>query len=481
MALGTQWRGQRDTERARLGLLFFISLLVHLPLTPWSALLGLLALVESKPGPVQDLGELKAIPIELLQSGGEEPAPEAAPGDPETAAEEPPPPAPEATRLDEAMPDGGLPDAGTDSEDLDAGKDSNERDPDGGTERALDAGAEGGIDDPVALSGEAGEVVDANANVRLLIHAARIRQHPLGPVLGTLLARVYQWRDFFGPSGLDAIRDFDEYLIVGPQFRESSQVAAVMRYRVDDERIRAAVHALVERSPGGHWLDAGVPAAVARADRADRTFVILPDSDVVMVVPPSAAAHALQQRKLEFPAGTGDTVLEAHIATPWRVLLGTRFEFPRTIHSARVKVSLTSDGGARAEVVLRDQSAELAAANATELTRVLDAVTQLDLGVLGALLGARRHRFIEPTVFRAEGSKIVGTVRATPAQLAQLLEIGASLLTPDGRSRRSAPRPTSGAPSVAPLDAEAGSSPVSAPAPEASVPTGATGGRSAEE
>ncbi len=471
VALGTQWRGQRDTHGTRFQGLVLLSLILHLPLTPFSALIGLLALLDTEVSDAPDLGELKAIPVELLM-GDEDQAPTASVEQPskpsdEQAATIVPEPAP--VPVEEKLPgrDAGLDagvgpaDAGIDAGDASASPEDAGPPPiDGGVpDSGLDAGdagynpdaappADGGeLPDPIALAGEAGSVVDANANVRLRIHNARIRQHALGPTLGALLGRVYQWRDFFAPTGLDAIRDFDEMLVVGPQFRDSSQVAAVMLYRVEDERIREAVDALVRRDTRGHWLDGGVPAAVARADRAERTFVLLPDSDVVMVVPASAAASALAQKSLRFPPTVGDAVAEAYVVSPWRVFLRTGVEVPKSIEWAKVRVSLTPDGGAAADLVLQDESETQAKDNAATLSAAANALTQLNLGVLGALLGAKQHRFVEPITLSVEGSRIVGTVRATPSQLASLLQMAESLFKPEGRRQRM-PKPTP--PSIAP-------------------------------
>jgi hypothetical protein len=126
---------------------------------------------------------------------------------------------------------------------------------------------------------------------------ARIRKHPLGGRIGKLLGSVYQWRDFFGPAALDPIRDVDQIVVVGPQFRDSSGVVAVLKLNVPDERVRLAIDALVKSDPEGQWLDAGAPSAIAHADRAPREFV-LPAPGIVVVTPPGGLAEQAAKSEL---------------------------------------------------------------------------------------------------------------------------------------------------------------------------------------
>ena len=499
VALRTQWRGQRDTQSRRFGLLVLASLIAHLPFTPLAAVFGLISLASLQSPTEIDLGELTAIPVALLtdipgnavtSADNEADRPKATetdvslPPDPPPSVEQnsdseragpdaavdagvaPSDGGPDGGAPDGGAPDGGAPDGGAPS---DGGPDGGA--PDGG---APDGGARG---EPLALEQVGGQVVDSNANVRLQLHNARIRRHPLGPQLGQLLGRIYQWRDFLGPTGLDAIRDFDLTMVAGPQLRDSSKVAAIMLYNVADSKVHGAIDTLVRRGRGGKWLDAGRLAAVARADRAERTFIQLPENKVVMVVPPSAAAHALSLRSLRIPTPTGDWVLDSYVVSPWRVFLGSRFDFPKSIKWMSARVFALEDGGVSAELVLQDESEGAAAENSARIARAINALTQLDLGLVGALLGAKTHRFIEPVQLSPEGDQIRGTVRATQAQLANLLEMAGGFLTPEGRREIAGEsRPIESEKRAAPASSGRGTGDIPAPSvslrPPAPTPAG---------
>ncbi len=409
VAVKTQWRGQKDTQRWRFYTLLGFSFVLHSALTPWAALIGLLGLLGlADPVETEALPPMTAIPVDLFEDDLEEataepPKPEPAPApDAPPALTEPEPggqafvePAPE-----ESKPQPGDPEA--ESED--------ERD---------------NIADPVALSGSAGKVTDPNANVRLYVDTEKVRNHALGPRIGSLLAQVPQWKDFFGPTKIDPIRDIDRVLIAGPQLRDSSEVAAVLRYNLQQREVEAAVDELVKRS-GGAWLDGPAKAATARADRADRVFVFVPEN-LVAVVPETAKKSTLDlaKRKLELPAIKGDAVLTVHVATPYRVFIGLPFRFPESVKSMKASVSPTSDGGARVVLLGIDESKEAAERNASLIeSQVLLASTPrgLQAGLAKALFGAP-DKYLESVEFRSEDEKIHGVITITAAQLDGILNL----------------------------------------------------------
>jgi hypothetical protein len=422
----TAWRGSSDTAGRRFVWWIVVSLLLHSPFTPLAALLGLAAFFRPQDETqVEEPTEpITAIPIDLLAEDPIGPAPEEKPkpSEPEPApvvkqpdfAVEEPKTEPKVAKPEEEQDDGGA--------DAEAALASAEA----GTDAAAPA-----IGDPVALSGAAGRIADSNANVRIIVHTDRIRNQPLGARVGMLLGQAYQWRDFFGPAGLDPIRDVDRILIAGPQLRDSSQVVAVLKHNVSDARMKQALDALVQRdTAGGSWLDAGVPAASARADRAERVFV-MPAPGIVVVAPPSAAKHALSLRKnTRFPPPKGPEIMTGYVVTPARAFRGIPFRVPESIKWARIQVLPGADGNATAELVAEDESEESAKMNAEQLQRALDAVTQLKLGVLGSLLGKKEHRLVERITFTARGKNIYGTIVVTPRQLSTLIE-GAAQLAKD--------------------------------------------------
>jgi hypothetical protein len=153
------------------------------------------------------------------------------------------------------------------------------------------------LTDPSLVAGVQ-RVADSNANVRITLYTEKIRSNPLGARVGPLLGSLYQWRDFFGPAGVDPIKDIDQIYIVGPQLRDSSNVVAILRHHLPQARMRAAIDRIVTADKlGGEWLDAGVPVASAHADGSERRFV-LANSETVVVTPPSAYAATVAAGKL---------------------------------------------------------------------------------------------------------------------------------------------------------------------------------------
>lgn len=472
MDVWTPWRGQPDTTRRVFAVLLVCSVLLHLPFTPFGALLDALRGLTDAGDPLPNGPPLTTIPFDLIEDDSlTAPSPNEAP--PPAPPPEAPPAAPEAPDP-EGLLDGGVADAGV----VDAGRKEPERDAgprdaavedgavedgavddagseEGGLDAGLgdagledasaeagapedagpedagpvsDAGAkDGGLADPIALRGAERKVADPNANVQLRLYNARIRKHPLGPRIGRLLGSIYQWRDFFGPTGLDPIRDVDQVLVLGSQFRDSSGVVAFLKLNVPDERVRLAVDALVQSDPEGGWLDAGVPQATARADRAPRVFT-LPSPGIVVVTPPGSVAESAAQipRNYTLREGKGDEVASAVVKTPWRALRGI-FAVPKTISVARLRVTPTPARGAVIDIEADDESVEQASQDATYLANAVTAATQLS--VLGFTT-----RFVERVEFSAQGSTIIGRLVLNEQQLLTVLDFAEAYVVPPRRS-----------------------------------------------
>lgn len=446
----TQWRGQPDTDR-RLRWFVLLSAFLHTPLTPLIALVGLLSFLAVKKPPPEPVDPLTTIPIDLLEGdepGAAAPPPPAVPAPPEPAAAEAeappkpkPKPKPKPLIVDAGAPDAETPDAtAPDAAVADAG-------PDAGSSDGGIANADGGVPNPMAaLTGDAKKVIDRDANVRLVIYPEKIRNHPLAGRIGQLLASVYQWRDFFGPAKLDPMRDVDRIMIVGPELRDSTNVAAIIQHNVGPARMHDALDALVHADPEhGEWLDAGVPAATAYADRAPRVLV-MPSPNVVMVVPPSLRDVALSLKRVRVPKATGGEVMWAYAVTPWRPARALGVQLPKSLAWAKVWVTPTENGGAVVEAEAKDESPESAAKHAAELdAQIQDALsTVASFSLLGQmLLGTKAVRLVEHVEIRADGDKIRGTATLTEAQIERIFEQVQGLLV-DRRlvpSRRDAGTP----------------------------------------
>jgi hypothetical protein len=455
----THQRGPRDASSGRFAKLLAVSVLLHVPFTPWAALVGLLSLW-SPPDAAVDSPPITGIPIDLIE---DQAPPASAPEQPSSAPDAPGPSdgEPVAARPTkkpnpEKIVDAGAPDAESPDADNDAGaRDAGTAETDAGSAAnhgdagaiadaglAADAGA-APLSDPTLVAGVK-RVADSNANVRITLYTEKIRSNPLGARVGPLLGSLYQWRDFFGPAGVDPIRDIDQIYIVGPQLRDSSNVVAILKHHLPPARMRAAIDRIVVADKaGGAWLDAGVPVASAHADGAERRFV-LANSETVVVTPPSAYAATVAAGKLlHLMPSKGPEAAMIYLATPWRAFLGLPIKVPESIKWARIRITPTADGGATAEIEAEDDHADKAAEDATYLTRTADALSQLNLGFLGSLLGQQSHRFIEHIGFSADGKMIRGTALVTADQLASALDLAGAFLS-DRATRKARPVPSAG-------------------------------------
>lgn len=408
------------------------SLLLHVCLTPLPALFGWMAMLPALSVPDDaDLIEIELTSLPIAAPAPEpkspekvEPAQAEAPAKPSEPSEQPP-------RTEPPEPGDDPPKAAPDA--VAPAPEAREKAPN----EQLYA-------DPLALAGSAASIVDSNANVRLFIYADVIRNHPLGPRVGTLLKRTPQWSDFFGVADIDPIRDVDRVLIAGPQLRNSSQVVGVVQHHLPRTQIEAALQQLVDRK--GEWIDKQARLARAEADRATRLFSA-PNDTVVVVAPPQLEKQlASLGEKSRFPEGSGDIALSAYVVTPHRVTRGTGLKLPESIKWARFDLRPTPDGGGILKILAQDSDAETARANAEFFQMMIDQIATVDLrrgGGLGAfasmLLGSEKVRMLEEAKFSAKGKRIEGTIVATRAQLMNVADLLEAFLPPPIERSRSSP------------------------------------------
>ena len=206
-------------------------------------------------------------------------------------------------------------------------------------------------------------------------------------------------------------------------------------------KMRAAVDALVHADQAGEWLDAGVPVASAHADGAERRF-ILPNPQTVIVTPPSAYNAALKAGKLiRLVPSSGPEAAMIYLATPWRAFIGFPVKVPQSIKWARVRITPTADGGASAELDAEDEDEATAAEDAAYLSRTANAMSQLNLGFLGSILGQSSHKLIEHVAFSANGKMLHGEAQITADQLSTALDFAGAYLA-DRATRHAKPAPS---------------------------------------
>jgi hypothetical protein len=74
----------------------------------------------------------------------------------------------------------------------------------------------------------------------------------------------------------------------------------------------------------------------------------------------------------------------------------------------------------------------------------VNALSQLNLGFIGSLLGQSSHRFIEHVDFASDGKMIHGTASVTADQLQTALDMAGAFLS-DRSTRRARPPGSAGA------------------------------------
>jgi hypothetical protein len=435
----------RESNRRRLFWTLSLSAGVHLILTPLAGLIAVFAFL-FKPAEPDDAGEaeqLRSIPITFLgewappEEPSEPPPAAVPPSTAQVALSEPKPPTPAAPPAPRAplAPKPAPPAPVTPA-------------PSPKAEPSRSAGAE--IGHPVELAGVESSVVDDNANVNLLLMTERLRGHPLGARIGQLLVAFPQWSSFFASGEIDPVRDLNRILIVGPQFRRSADVVAILQHGLPEPMLVRAIDKLVARPPKGRWLKGKIKAARAHADRAERIFA-LATQEILVVAPPALEASLMANPPRAFPAPEGGEAVVLHVKTPWRALMGLPFQLPESIEWLRLDVTTLDGGAARVRLTARDADAEQAARHAEALTIAINTLTNPDLGALGALMGLRSIAFIDKFQLRAAGQQISGEVDVTPRQLERLLVYAEELVRSwTGRRDGTAQPPGSAEPPRAP-------------------------------
>lgn len=406
------FRGRARPLRALIRWLA-LSLALHLPATPLLGLLGLALAVRAPEDDLPPPPPLNEIPLEILSETSPAEAPLAAPSEPAAPSADPAPalpreapeepkPKPPAKPESKASP---APSASAVPPSEDPGQDKAER-------------------KPLAMTGAKG-VVDPNANVRILIDSERLRGHALAPRIGKMLGSVHQWRDFFGPTGIDPVNDIDRMFIVGPQLRDSSAVVAMIQHHIPKAKLREALDVLVKRDPNGEWLDGKVPVAKARADRASRYFVS-PGANLLVVTPESALKSAERLKaNIKLPTSPVPEVVWAHVETPWRAFIGLPVDVPRSLRWAELRVSPDEDGGATIYFEAEDQDAAHARSNAAYLERSI--ASGLDLlasasNIFALLFGGNTKKLFQRIEFHSEEARVLGKIEFSEAQVVDIVD-----------------------------------------------------------
>ena len=418
--LGGLWGASGPWERRFRGMLA-ASLLVHVVLTPFPALLGLLGLLGPLAEELPPEDELIGIPVDLVAD------------EPEVAAALPEPPAPApAPAAPTVTPEPEGPDPAPLAPAVPAEPKAPATPP---AEPPAEPAAKKDGGDPVALSGAAGKLADSNANVRILLYTDVVRSHPLGARIGGLLKRSPQWSDFFGPTSVDPIRDIDRVLIAGPELRDTKNIVAVIGHHLPEAEIDQALERLVARN--GEWISRSPRLAKAKADRATRLFAA-PKNGIVAVAPPSVEASLKKLgRKLSFPEAAPGTAAHIYLKEPQKTFRAMGLRLPETIRWVTIVVVPDPDGGVHLRLDSEDESEAAAKEHADSLEVALRKASEIDfskMGSLGALaafaFGTTKKKVVDSIELEARGDHIAGLVHVTARQLLDLADLLDAILPP---------------------------------------------------
>ncbi|MBW2524869.1 MAG: hypothetical protein JRI23_11865 [Deltaproteobacteria bacterium] len=245
----------------------------------------------------------------------------------------------------------------------------------------------------------------------ILLYVEPLRKLSVGPKVAALPA----FREVFEGTDIQPLRDFDRVYVTAASTKAGEPVVMVGEHELAEERMRAALDAMIARSePKGAWLpDATVPAARIHV-RGERMVVGLVEPNVVVIV---AESKASDLGRFVGTGGLPDPVgEEAALATavdPARTIVGPPFRIPPTIVNARALITPADDGGVDLHVEGQSTSEEQAKADAEELTQSIADVTTVKIAVV-------KVKLFEPVEFRADKKLVKGDRHLSPAELERI-------------------------------------------------------------
>ncbi len=270
------------------GRIFFcvaLALALHVPLMPFARVLTL-GFFDFLFDETEESAEDAVVPLDLEVEDGEG-------GDEELIERR------EAVEIATPDPEGeGVRDAGVDAAvgvddgGLDGGLAISDAGPDGGPPDAgaPDAGPDAGLPpdrEPIAKNDAIQKLSKNPNNVQIVLIGSRLREHPVGSKMGSLLPGLKQWEPFFKDSGIDPVVDIDVMVITGPQIRKSDDVIAIMKFNIAMDKVEATIEDLVKKGGGeGKRLEGTpVPAWRGTTDGASRLFAVLKEKRLLYILP----------------------------------------------------------------------------------------------------------------------------------------------------------------------------------------------------
>jgi hypothetical protein len=411
--------GIRDSRARTFAVALIIALAAHLPWTPFPFIVRLIGIYLNRSDTSWDYKDDRVIiPISLVE---DVPTP-AEPGPPPEAVT-PAPAVPEARaqkrqEANDPHRDAGAPDAAT-AEDAALVEAASARrlHREAGTSSLADAGRDGSgpsVKDTMSLVGGLKRTVQGKPNVALVVWFSTIREHPLGPLVGNVIACNQQWQDFMG-NLIDPLRDLDGVMLVGPRMSDTSKLTILAQHHLDESRASEILASLGDMArkngtggpvPGGQ---AGILAVRFHADRADRIALTHPRNMIIVTPPDGFTQLRDDPEPMSLPAGHGQA-MSLTMVTPWRPARAVGAHLPESLSEIRVNIFAAPDGGVNAQIEFDDQDPTLAKAHASDVTEQVRAVGGLLLGDIQFVAQAN-HIVAQTHLARITSALALGFVR----------------------------------------------------------------------
>lgn len=259
----------------------------------------------------------------------------------------------------------------------------------------------------------------SGARLTSMLRVDRLRGHALAPKL----AELDDVRELLEGTGVDPLRDLERVFVASSGVHRDDKAVIVAEHKLAEEKLKAAMDALVARSqPPGAWMkESAVPAARVTLRGHARVIAAVAPSFVVVV--PETLAGGL--RRFEgtggFPEQDGAAALVTDVKEPAVTLRVPRApRIPETISTARITVELSSDGGADVKADALSASPEQAVEDARSLTEAIERATTVKVAFV-------RVRFFQAAPFRAEGDRVESRVHLSEGELHTLLRVAPQL------------------------------------------------------
>jgi hypothetical protein len=252
------------------------------------------------------------------------------------------------------------------------------------------------------------------AKLSTMVYVDRVRGHPVA----LRVAALEELKSTFEGTGIEPLRDLLQAVIASTGIHREDKAVVVAQHSLEEAKVRAALESMIARSePKGVWLDIGVPAAKLTV-RGHTRVVALVEPGFVAVVPESLAKETLRLKGTGgFPEHKGKQAVIANVQEPSVTLRAPHApEVPPTMQSARIEITLTSDGGADVLTVGQSTDASQAASDAATLTEEVERATSLRIAFI-------RVRVFKPVPFRAEGKEVKSDVHLTADEIEMLFRL----------------------------------------------------------